>query len=67
MSGPTPSKRNKLPAVSAAVDDLWPDDAAAAHTVLTTLREPLERTVPAGDGAVWERTILAALSDDVRT
>lgn len=54
-----------LESASAAVDDLWPDHVDAAVAVLKTLREPSEKMVAAGDGAVWERMILAALGEDL--
>lgn len=53
-----------LESASAAVDDLWPDHAAAALAVLKTLREPTGSMAAAGDGAVWERMIQAALGDE---
>ena len=47
-----------------AVDGLWPDYADAAVAVLKTLREPSARMAAAGDVAVWERMILAAIEDE---
>jgi hypothetical protein len=48
-----------------AVDDTWPDHVDAAVAVLKTLREPTEAMIAAGDGAAWERMILAALSENM--
>ena len=47
----------------AAVDAAWHDHVADAVAVLRTLREPDERMAAAGDAAVWERMILAALPE----
>ena len=47
-----------------AVDGLWPDHAGAALAVLKTLREPSARMAAAGDVAIWERMILAAIEDE---
>jgi hypothetical protein len=45
------------------VDAAWPDYVDDAMAVLRTLREPDERMAAAGDPAVWERMILAALPE----
>jgi hypothetical protein len=47
--------------VSAAVDASWRDHLADAAAVLRTLREPDRAMAAAGDPAVWERMILAAI------
>lgn len=47
-----------------AVDALWPDYADAALAVLRTLREPSASMVAAGDAAIWESTVLAAIEDE---
>lgn len=46
-----------------AVDAAWPDHVDDALAVLRTLREPDARMAAAGDPAVWERMILAALPE----
>ncbi|SFR86121.1 hypothetical protein [Sphingomonas jatrophae] len=46
-----------------AVDAAWRDYRADAIAVLKTLREPDRRMAAAGDPAVWERMILAALEE----
>jgi hypothetical protein len=46
-----------------AVDAAWRDYVDDAMAVLRTLREPDERMAAAGDPAVWERMILAALPE----
>jgi hypothetical protein len=43
------------------VDSAWPDYCDDAFAVLRTLREPDEAMAAAGDPAVWERMIAAAL------
>lgn len=43
------------------VDDAWPDHEDDAIAVLRTLRAPDEEMAAAGDAAVWERMIAAAL------
>jgi hypothetical protein len=49
--------------VSAAdgVDATWPAHRDDAYAILRTLREPDEAMAAAGDVAVWERMIAAAL------
>lgn len=46
-----------------AVDAAWRDYVDDAMAVLRTLREPDERMAAAGDAAVWERMVLAALPE----
>ncbi|MGN6268327.1 MAG: hypothetical protein ACTHM0_00355 [Sphingomonas sp.] len=43
------------------VEDSWRDYLADAAAVLRTLREPDRAMAAAGDPAVWERMILAAI------
>lgn len=43
------------------VDGAWKDYQADALAVLRTLREPDETMAAAGDLAVWERMVLAAI------
>ncbi len=43
------------------VDDAWPDYRDDAIALLKTLREPDRIMARAGDAAIWERMILAAL------
>ncbi len=45
------------------VDAHWREHQADAVAVLKTLREPDHRMAAAGDVAVWERMILAALEE----
>lgn len=47
-----------------AIDALWPDHADAALAVLKALREPSARMAQAGDPAIWERMVLAAIEDE---
>ncbi|HTU12349.1 MAG TPA: hypothetical protein VMG08_15765 [Allosphingosinicella sp.] len=46
----------------AEVDAAWPEHRDDALAVLHTLREPDETMAAAGDAAVWERMVEAALS-----
>ena len=46
-----------------AVDDSWRGYVDDALAVLRTLREPDARMAAAGDPAIWERMILAALPE----
>lgn len=46
-----------------AVDAAWPQHVDDAMAVLRTLREPDPRMAAAGDPAVWEKMILAALPE----
>ena len=43
------------------VENSWKDHLADAAAVLRTLREPDRAMAAAGDPAVWERMILAAI------
>ncbi len=45
------------------VDNEWREHLMDAVAVLKTLREPDTRMAAAGDVAVWERMILAALEE----
>ena len=45
------------------VDAAWKDHRDDALAVLKTLREPSEKMAAAGDPAVWERMILAAIDE----
>jgi len=47
-----------------AVDALWPEYAGAALAVLRTLREPSANMVAAGNAAIWEKMVLAAIEDE---
>ena len=47
---------------SAQIDAVWPDYLADALAVLRTLREPDQAMAAAGDVAVWEAMILAAIN-----
>lgn len=47
---------------SDAVNAAWHEHVQDAVAVLKTLREPDERMAAAGDPAIWERMILAAIS-----
>jgi hypothetical protein len=49
-----------------AVDASWHDHVDDAVAVLRTMREPDARMANAGDPAVWERMILAALPEGAR-
>jgi hypothetical protein len=48
---------------SGAVDAAWPDYRDAAMAVLHTLRAPSAAMAAAGDPAVWERMVLAAIGE----
>ena len=48
------------------VDAVWQEQLMNAVAVLRTMREPDKTMAAAGDPAVWERMILAAL-DEART
>jgi len=43
------------------IDDCWKDYLMDAVAVLRTMREPDEAMAAAGDAAIWERMVLAAL------
>ena len=49
---------------AAEVDAAWRDHVDDAMAVLRTLREPDARMADAGDPAVWERMIRAALPEN---
>jgi hypothetical protein len=49
-----------------SVDAAWPDHVDDAMAVLRTMREPDARMADAGDPAVWEKMILAALPEGAR-
>jgi len=51
---------------AADVDAAWRDHVDDAVAVLRTMREPDARMADAGDPAVWERMILAALPESAR-
>ena len=46
-----------------AVDEAWKDHRDDALAVLKTLREPSRAMAGAGDPAVWEAMILAAIDE----
>lgn len=50
------------PSAGEVVDRVWPDYREDALSILRTLREPDEGMAAAGDVAVWERMIEAALT-----
>ncbi|HWU95401.1 MAG TPA: hypothetical protein VN029_07370 [Sphingomonas sp.] len=52
------------PSAGEAVDALWPDHADAALAVLKALREPSARMAEAGDPAIWDRMVLAAIEEE---
>ena len=45
------------------VDDAWPDHLDDARAVLRQLREPDQAMAAAGDVAIWERMVLAAIEE----
>lgn len=45
------------------VDDAWKDYQSDAVAVLRTLREPDKAMAAAGDPAIWERMVLAAIAE----
>jgi hypothetical protein len=47
----------------AQVDSAWRDYLADALAVLRTLREPDRAMAAAGDPAIWERMVLAAIEE----
>ena len=51
------------PSAGAAVNAAWHDHVDDAMAVLRTLREPDEAMAAAGDAAMWERMIRAALAE----
>ena len=50
------------PSASDEVDSAWPDYRDDALAILRTLREPDEAMAEAGDAALWERMVEAALA-----
>jgi hypothetical protein len=54
------------PSASNVVDLAWREHVDDAEAVLRTLREPDPEMAAAGDPAVWERMVLAALGDAPR-
>lgn len=52
------------PSAGSAVDADWHHHCDDAVAVLKALREPDEAMAAAGDAAVWERMVLAALGDE---
>ena len=48
---------------SALIERAWKDHLPDAAVVLRTLREPSPKMAAAGDPAVWERMILAAIEE----
>lgn len=48
-----------------AVDASWPDYRDDAIAVLKTLRDPDEAMAGAGDPAIWQRMVTAALGEPV--
>ena len=50
------------PSAGDVVDRIWPDYREDALSILRTLREPDEAMAAAGDAAVWERMVEAALA-----
>lgn len=46
-----------------AVDAAWPDYRDEAIAVLHTLRAPSAAMAAAGDPAIWERMVLAAIEE----
>jgi hypothetical protein len=51
------------PSAGERVDAIWPDYRPDAVSILHTLREPDPAMAEAGDVAVWERMIEAALAE----
>lgn len=51
------------PSAAAEVDRIWPGHRGDALAILHTLREPDPAMAAAGDVAVWERMIEAALAE----
>ncbi len=49
---------------SASVDMEWQAHIDDAYAILRTLREPDEIMAAAGDAAIWERMVAAALEAD---
>jgi len=51
------------PSAGERVDSIWRDYRADALSIIRTLREPDPAMAAAGDVAVWERMIEAALAE----
>ena len=51
------------PSAGERIDSIWRDYRGDALSILRTLREPDEAMARAGDVAVWERMIEAALAE----
>ena len=52
------------PSAGDGVDRAWHEHLVDARAVLRTLREPDEEMAAAGDAAVWERMVRAAIDSD---
>ena len=52
------------PSAGERVDSIWRDHRGDALSILRTLREPDPAMAQAGDVAVWERMIEAALAEE---
>jgi hypothetical protein len=52
------------PSAGEAVDLAWREHLDDARAVLRTLREPDEAMAAAGDAAIWEQMVQAAISAD---
>ena len=53
------------PSAGDRVDSIWRDYVEDARSVLRTLREPDPAMAEAGDPAMWDRMIRAALQEEV--
>ena len=53
------------PSAGEVVDLAWREHLDDARAVLRTLREPDENMAAAGDAAVWERMVRAAIDADL--
>lgn len=52
-----------IPSAADRVDEIWRDYRDDAVSILRTLREPDPAMAAAGDVAIWERMIEAALAE----
>ena len=52
------------PSAAERVDSAWQDYRQDALAILRTLREPDPAMAAAGDAAMWERMVLAALESE---
>ena len=52
------------PSAGDRVDSIWRDFRDDACAILRTLREPDRAMAEAGDPAMWERMVLAALEEE---